>query len=211
VATSCIRLTAFTVGLVGLLSVPTAMAAGSTTSRAGAVRANTVTLTQSVLQELNALRKRQGLSLAQLTNGYTADVTNAALRNADPALSSFAPGTVAEYGLWGISTADPASNTLDPSTIVDDWVDRDGWQGVATENLDCTSVTAPGCNGHRRAVLSSAPSPGDKLVVDIGIHEANWDGAPAISVAMIMVWSGSPAAHGPRTVVRLSLADRRPH
>ena len=82
-----------------------------------------------------------------------------------------------EYGLWGISTAAPASNAFDPSTIVDDWVYRDGWQGAATQNLDCTSPVAPGCNGHRRAVLSSAPRPGAKLAVDIAIHEANWEGA----------------------------------
>ena len=151
-----------------------------------------------------AAKAATGVSIA-------ADVTNAALRNADPTLGTFTPGAVLEYGLWGISTAEPASNSLDPSSIVDDWVYSDGWQGAATQNLDCTSPTASGCNGHRRAALSAAPRPGDKLAVDIAVHEANWDGAPAISVAMIMVWSESPVAHSPGTAVRFSLADRRPH
>jgi hypothetical protein len=204
VPTSRLRLTAVTVGLLALLLGPPAIAAGS------AVRANAVTPTQSVLQELNALRKRQGLSLAHLTNDYKADVTNAALRNGDPALGAFTPGALVEYGLWGIST-DPASVAPDPRIIVDDWVYRDGWRGPGTQNVECTSPTAPGCNGHRRAVLSSAPHPGDKLAVDVAVHEANWEGAPAISVAMIMVWSESPAARAPGTVVRLSLAGRRPH
>lgn len=204
----CIRLIVLTVSLLCVVCVPTALAGGSTV-RADAARAGTASLTQSVLQELNALRKREGLSPARLTDDYTADVTNAALRNADPALGSFTPGAVVEYGLWGISTADPPSNALDPTAIVDDWVSRDGWRGAATQNLDCTSPAAPGCNGHRRAVLSGAPHPGDKLAVDIAVHEANWKGAPAISVAMIMVWSGPPPAHSSGTVVRLSVAGRR--
>ena len=166
-------------------------------------------LTQSVLRELNALRTRQGLPPASLTNAYDADVMNAAVRNTDPALGAFTPGAVVQYGLWGISTADPASNTLDPTTIVDDWVDRDGWQGAKTENLDCTSPTAPGCNGHRRAALSSAPHPGDKLAVDIAIHQASWHGTPAISVAMIMVWSEPQAVHTARDR-RSVLAHRAP-
>jgi hypothetical protein len=212
VATSRIRLSALTVVLLGLLPVPTALAAARSTGRDDAARVTTASLTQSVLQEVNALRKRQGLSPAQLTSDYTADVTNAALRNADPALGRFTPGAVAQYGLWGISTVDPVSNTLDPGAIVDNWVNRDGWEGAATENLDCTSPTAPGCNGHRRAVLSRPPKPGDKLAVDIAIHQASWQGAPALSVAMIMIWSEpQAAAQTPGTVVRLSFGDRRPH
>jgi hypothetical protein len=208
VATSRVRLTAFSVGLLSLLSVPAALAAGSTAGDTSA-RANTAALTQSVLQELNTLRKREGLAPASLTNSYMANVTNAALRNADPALGAFAPGVMTEYGLWGISTSDPASTAPDPATIVDDWVNRDGWQGSATQNLDCTSPTASGCNGHRRAALSSAPRPGAKLAVDIAIHQTSWNGAPAISVAMIMVWSAPPVAQAPRTVARFSLTSHR--
>lgn len=203
-ATSSVRLTALTVGLFSLLFVPTALA-GQSTERGTAVRTSTIVLTQSVLRELNALRTRQGLPPASLTNAYDANVMNAAVRNTDPALGAFTPGAVVQYGLWGISTADPASNTLDPTTIVDDWVDRDGWQGAKTENLDCTSPTAPGCNGHRRAALSSAPHPGDKLAVDIAIHQASWHGTPAISVAMIMVWSEPQAVHTARTAGQFSL------
>ncbi|HWB21367.1 MAG TPA: hypothetical protein VG652_00605 [Gaiellaceae bacterium] len=210
VATSRVRLTAFIVGLFGLFAVPTALADGNAT-RGASVQINTAALTQSVLQEFNAVRKREGLPPATLTNDYTANVTNAALRNADPALGAFAPGAMTEYGLWGISTADPASNALNPSAIVDDWVYRDGWQGSATENLDCSSPTAAGCNGHRRAVLSSAPSPGAKLAVDIAIHQANWDGAPALSVAMLMVWSAPTAAPAPRTVGHFSLVSHHKH
>lgn len=154
-------------------------------------RAITTASTLSVLRAINALRAQYGLSRAQLTSGYNSEVAIGATKDADPALDRFGPGAVEEYGLWGIAMANPGSTAVNPASVVSEWVYDDGWQGSKTENLDCTSPSAPGCNGHRRAVLSGPPARGDKLDIDVVVRPTNWSGYPAVSVAMIMVW-GAP-------------------
>jgi len=45
---------------------------------------------------------------------------------------------------------------LTPTSAVIAWLDRDGWEGARTINVACTSPTAPGCNAHRRILLTKA-------------------------------------------------------
>jgi hypothetical protein len=99
------------------------------------------------------------------------------------------PRTVDEDGVWGAitTTGDPAS--LNPSEIVDTWVYKDGWMGKATLNEECTSPTAAGCNGHRRAILRAPPKPGAKLMIDVYAASLPIDGAHGLSIAAVLNWT----------------------
>jgi hypothetical protein len=140
-----------------------------------------------VLQEINAVRHRFGLSPGSATRAYQSIVAAAAHRNEDP-LAAFRFGVVEEFGVWGAATVESPTLLDDVSVIVDDWVYHDGWEGSATRNLDCTSPTAPGCNGHRRAILSHEPEAGARLYIDVGVATARLYGGTGLSIAVLLVW-----------------------
>jgi hypothetical protein len=81
-------------------------------------------------------------------------------------------------------------------SIVNGWVYHDGWQGsaAATWNADCTSAAAPGCDGHRRNVLSTPPVAGSKLYIDVMAQSVTFDGQPALAVAALFVWKTGTVA-----------------
>jgi hypothetical protein len=97
---------------------------------------------------------------------------------------------VGEEGLWGMIPGSNAVSAAGALAIVNGWVYHDGWQGsvAATWNADCTSAHAPGCNGHRRNVLSTPPVAGATLSIDVTTKAVTYNGQPALAVAALFVW-----------------------
>jgi hypothetical protein len=140
-----------------------------------------------VLQEVNAIRHRFGLAPGRETRVFQSTVERAAEAGTDP-LVPFGGPIVEEFGVSGLDPGGSALEAVD-SQIVTSWVYEDHWNGVDTPNLDCTSPRSPGCDAHRRAILSSPPSPGDHLYIDVAVTQARWRGTSAVSVAALLVWS----------------------
>lgn len=143
-----------------------------------------------VVSEINTLRREAHLPAARLVAVDNGLVLSAAAQDRDPNLPMSSPSggrVIEEYGVWGLVTGYVHSPS--PATVVRNWVFDDGWQGASTANRDCTSPSAAGCNGHRRAILSAPPSSGARLAVDVGVQNAQFGGQPAVSVAAILIWS----------------------
>jgi hypothetical protein len=142
-----------------------------------------------VANRLNAIRASFGLVAGQASTSYTVQVTKAVMSNEDPPFAPATEGVVAEGSLWGVVSASgsPDSSALE---IVNGWVYHDGWEGSvqATWNADCTSAHAAGCEGHRRSVLTTPPTPGAKLYIDVATRSVSFDGSPALAVAALFVW-----------------------
>jgi hypothetical protein len=147
-----------------------------------------------VLSRINALRRRYNLPLGTLTRAFDAQVSAAAVLQRDPALPPLVNGLIEEFGIWGIAPYAPPPGNAPASQILQAWVYADGWMGSDTTNKDCTGPGAPGCNGHRRALLSKPPAPGAKLLVDIGVRESDYEGGPGTSIAVLLIWQ-MPASH----------------
>jgi hypothetical protein len=144
-----------------------------------------------VANRLNAIRASFGLASGQATTSYTAEVTKAVMSNEDPPFAPATGGVVAEGSLWGVVPGGASgSSTSSALEIVDGWVYHDGWEGSvqATWNADCTSAHAAGCEGHRRNVLATPPTPGAKLYIDVTTSSVSFDGSPALAVAALFVW-----------------------
>jgi hypothetical protein len=141
-----------------------------------------------VVHEINSIRMRAGLPPARVVRTFNGEVIAAASLKKDPALNSLGTSRRVAYALWGIVPGDPNAG-IAPASVVKQWVFEDGWRGVNTENVDCTGPRANGCNGHRRAVLSTAPFPGAKLSIDVAVRNSSWEGARAVSVAALMIWT----------------------
>jgi hypothetical protein len=173
------------VSQVTFASAPAFATAHSGTGRAA--------LGSLVLNRMNAIRASFGLPKGQPTSAYGSEALQDVRSNTDPSFAPIARGVVAEYSLSGVLPALSAANPPPPGTVVDDWVYRDGWEGSsqATLNAECTSAQAPGCNGHRQAVLSRPPISGAKLYIDITARSVTYGGGPALAVAVLMVWSTS--------------------
>jgi hypothetical protein len=155
--------------------------------------AQVVALDGLVANRLNAIRASFGLVTGQATTSYTGEVTKAVMSNEDPLFAPATGGVVAEGSLWGVvpgASGSPDSSALE---IVDGWVYHDGWEGSvqATWNADCTSARADGCEGHRRNVLTTPPTPGAKLYIDVTTRSVTFDGSPALAVAALFVWKTS--------------------
>lgn len=117
----------------------------------------------------------------------TRSVTRALELNQDPSFAP-APGVVTEYSVWGVVAS--SSQISAAMAVVNAWVFQDGWGGSvqATWNRDCTSPSAPGCNGHRRAILSSPPVPGARLFIDVSDGDVDINGYRATGVAALLIW-----------------------
>ena len=141
-----------------------------------------------VADRLNVIRASFGLATGQATTAYSIEVTKAVMSNEDPPFAPATGGVVAEGSLWGVVPG--ASGSSAALEIVNGWVYHDGWQGSvqATWNADCTSAHAAGCDGHRRNVLTTPPTPGAKLYIDVTTSSVSFDGSPALAVAALFVW-----------------------
>jgi hypothetical protein len=143
----------------------------------------------ALLADINAVRARFGLPKGEATTAFQNQVVSAARQLRDPDLKIVPPGTVFEDGIWGAITTNGSAAALDPQDIVNLWVYQDGWRGTKTPNMDCTSPSAPGCNGHRRAVLRSAPTPGARLLIDVYAVDERVDAGNALSIAAVLTWA----------------------
>ncbi len=143
----------------------------------------------TVIAEINAVRARFHLSAGQPTTAFSGRVIAAAKALRDPVLAAVLPNTVEEDGIWGEITTTGDVAGLSSMDIVDAWVYEDGWRGVHSPNIDCTSPSAPGCNGHRRAVLRRPPTPGATLSIDVHVVSKVIDGERGISIAAILSWN----------------------
>ena len=175
--------------LVPLLGIVTTVSAATPAGGADG------TLQAMVLNRINAIRVASGLSRAVGTTAFTAEVQRGALKNADPALVPESSGIVGESSLWGVEPGSSAVAPISPIGVVDGWVSHDGWEGsvAKTWNVDCGYAKAPGCDGHRRSILSRPPTPGARLYVDVGTRHLRFDGGQALSIAVLMVWKRSGA------------------
>ncbi len=176
-------------GLTGFGAQPTA---GS--GKTWLVVASVQSVQRMVLREINAIRRHFGLPPGTPTRAYQSIVVAAARSDDDP-IVPFGSGVIEEYGVWGIVTSTDAARPPSPNVIVHGWVYEDGWMGARTMNRDCVSPTAPGCNGHRRAILSKPPVPGARLRIDVAVDRTTLSGFAALSIAMLLVWR-SPTSTG---------------
>jgi len=138
---------------------------------------------------INAIRNSFGLQAGRITTAYDSEVLQAIRFNEDPPFAPAGAGVVGEESLWGVLPGSTAV-TSSAGDVVNAWVYHDGWEGSvgATWNADCTSAAAPGCNGHRRALLSQPPVPGATLTIDVVTRSVTFAGAPALALAALMVW-----------------------
>jgi hypothetical protein len=155
----------------------------------GSTRGQASTLDASVLDRINAIRAAFHLAPGEATTSYDAEVLHGVMTNDDPPFAPADNGILAEDSIWGVM---PVSATTNPSPlgVVNAWVYEDGWRGSTqtTLNADCTSAGAPGCDGHRRALLSRPPVAGAHLVIDVVTHTVDFDGSAALGVAALLIW-----------------------
>jgi hypothetical protein len=149
-----------------------------------------------VASRLNTIRSSFGFSTGIATTAYSSEVGQAVALNEDPPFAPVTAGVVGEDGLWGIVPGGAGAGTASALEIVNGWVYHDGWEGstAATWNADCTSANAPGCNGHRRNVLSTPPVAGAKLYIDVATQNVTFNGSPALAVAALFVWKTGAGA-----------------
>ena len=192
-------LTGVVAGTFGL-TLTTGLAQGASASQSNLtahhVGARDAASSRSVFNRINAIRASFGLASGKATSAYNTEVLTALRSNEDPPFAPLAAGVVGEESLWGIAPGTSTTSSPSPLVVVNGWVYQDGWNGSvrATWNLDCTSAVAPGCNGHRRAVLSTPPVPGAKLFIDVTTQMVQYDGTPALAVAALLVWKTSTSA-----------------
>lgn len=164
---------------------------GATTPASGSTRGAVAhvesvrLLERAVFDRINDIRRGLALPTGTFTVSYASIVTKAAREQLDP-IAPLGRGVVVWYGIWGIVPVAPGSE--DAIQLVDDWVYRDGWLGARTENRDCTSPNAPGCDSHRRAILSSRPNPSAHLFIVVGAVTTSRDGFNGESIAALLVW-----------------------
>jgi hypothetical protein len=178
-------------GMVVVGSALSTHAAGAAVVHPKALRhAQVVALDSVVANRLNAIRTSFGLSTGVVTTEYSSEVDQAVALNEDPPFAPTNGGVVGEEGLWGVVPGVSGASASAALEIVNGWVYHDGWEGsvAATWNADCTSAHAPGCDGHRRNVLSTPPVAGATLSIDVTTQSVTVDGAPALAFAALFVW-----------------------
>jgi hypothetical protein len=171
---------------IGLFLLSTALPAG-----AASQPASIVTAPSRVVDQINGVRAAFGLPSGTLTHAYDALVIQAAVAQRDPSLPPLAATSPLEFGLWGLAPQSTSSARLTMQSIVSAWVYHDGWMGSQSQtwNLDCTSPSAEGCGGHRRAVLSRPPVQGEHLLIDVAAIPTTWQKSDSVSLAVLMVWT----------------------
>lgn len=141
----------------------------------------------NAISHVNTIRVSFQRQSGNATSAYSTEVLTGIRSNGDPPFAPFGSHIDAQYSLWGIVPGWTSSAIQ----VVNDWVYHDGWQGSTqrTLNGDCTSASASGCNGHRRAVLSSPPMGGATLRIDIETRQVMYEGAKYLAVAALLVWT----------------------
>jgi hypothetical protein len=174
--------------------VEMAATAGTIKPRVALRPAQVAALDSLAANRLNVIRASFGLVSGEATTAYSVEVTKAVMSNEDPPFAPVTDGVVAEGSLWGVVSGSPGSSDASVLEIVDGWVYHDGWEGSVptTWNADCTSAHAAGCEGHRRNVLTTSPTPGAKLYIDVTARSLSFDGSPAIAVSALFVWRTGP-------------------
>lgn len=129
---------------------------------------------------------------------YERSVVEGISSDGDPNPNVYAPGVQQAESIWAWTNTNPASLALTGAAILNidyGWVYNDGWNGslAATTNIDCVSPHAPGCWGHRDAVLGSVP--GTTLVIIPGVSLRYLPGSGiGTAAAAILVWTTDPSA-----------------
>jgi hypothetical protein len=139
---------------------------------------------------INVIRASFRLPAGLGTTAYSSEVLVGLRLNEDPPFVPAVGGIVKEDGLWGVFPSSPTDRLPSAVDLVNAWVYHDGWQGSAqaTWNVDCTHAGAPGCNSHRRAVLSAPPARGARLYIDVTTRRMTYSGVPAVALAALLVW-----------------------
>ena len=142
-----------------------------------------------VVNRINSIRASYGLSPAHYTDAYAAQVLRGIRANSDPAFVPLTASITEEDSVWG-TVPGSTSSVASAVAIVNAWVYHDGWCGSqdATWNADCTAPHAPGCDGHRRIILSSPPSKRSSLYIDVVVARGTYSGLAAVDVAALLVW-----------------------
>lgn len=149
---------------------------------------------------INAIRAEHGLAPGRFTTAFDSEARAGLLANGDPPFAPPKVNILSEDALWGALPGLSGDAASSATVLVNAWVYHDGWRGsaAATWNADCTSEGAPGCNGHRRAILSSPPVRGARLFIDVATSSVNYGGGPATALAALLVWEeGSGTATAP--------------
>jgi hypothetical protein len=177
-------------GMVLVGSALSSHAAGAAVIHPKLRHAQIASLDSVVANRLNTIRTSFGLTAGTVTSQFSSEVDQAVALNEDPPFAPTSGGVVGEEGLWGVVPGVSGASAAAALEIVNAWVYHDGWEGsvAATWNADCTSAHAPGCDGHRRNVLSTPPVAGAKLSIDVTTQSVTVDGAPALAVAALFVW-----------------------
>jgi hypothetical protein len=163
---------------------------------------------QQVVTMINSERAARGLPLGEVSTLDSGLITQSLDANVDPVPIANVPGVVETDTIWGWSSLGSANSASEMGTTIEyidySWVYNDGWNGTLalTTNTDCTSKTAPGCNGHRDAVLRANPK-GTTLVIIAGAS-SNVDvvgKSGGTSAAAELVWTTDPSQFSPTTTV----------
>jgi hypothetical protein len=176
--------------LVGLLGTCASGASASAAKYRPATVPAVSPSAAAALAWINVTRREHGLAPAQVITNYAANLVRGIHANNDPPFALLTTGTLEEFSLWGTAPYSPDGAPPSPDAVVSAWVNHDGWEGGegATWNLDCNSPTAPGCNGHRRAILSTPPQPGAQLFIDLVARPVTVDGQQSLGVAALLIW-----------------------
>ncbi len=143
---------------------------------------STLTQAEQLFVWTNLERTSRGeVAITNLVNTYAAAVQGGITNDQDPSLSNL-PGN--STSIWA-----GAFPTVLGGMYA--WMYDDGWPG---SNSDCTSSTAPGCWGHRNAILGDSDlnsSYGNPTEMDA---EAGTDSGGNIDYAAIFVVNPNPTA-----------------
>jgi hypothetical protein len=118
-------------------------------------------------------------AVAGLSPALNAVAASGVASDADPDPSALL-GNLSTFG-WSSNWAGGYGNALEAYYA---WMYYDGWGGKRTSNLDCTSVAASGCWGHREDVLAFP----DQGLLSMGASVSR-DTAGQIGYAITLVWT----------------------
>ena len=118
-------------------------------------------------------------AVAGLSPALNAVAASGVTSDADPDPSALL-GNLSTFG-WSSNWAGGYGNALEAYYA---WMYYDGWGGKRTSNLDCTSVAASGCWGHREDVLAFP----DQGLLSMGASVSR-DTAGQIGYAITLVWT----------------------
>ena len=146
---------------------------------------------------INNERLSRGLAPGLVSRVAAPQVMAGLFHGRDPVPLVSLPGIIATDTIWGWSSLDGATSSSVTAAALEyidySWVYNDGWNGslAATTNVDCTGPGAPGCWGHRQAVLSPDLT-GATLVIVPGVAYTTQDHQIGTSAAAELIWTTDP-------------------